>query len=139
MSTHTLIMDEQGREFWQNSIKQSPYMLIGILFSALMLMWRPALPYLYLGALAAILHFVIELVFYRKAQSLFFGVYLFLIMFLKGRAEDLYPVKGEPFFTEILLLLMFIGVYFGVRGLLHLIFRRVIVSRVGLDAMQNTS
>ena len=126
-------MNQQGLEFWHYTIKRSRYMALGILFGILMLLWEPAFPYLYVGALAGIMHFATELVFYRVAHNSFLGLYFVFVFPFHTVAKQLYPIQDKSFFAEILLMVMFLAMFFGMRGMLQFLFRSAILFRIESD------
>jgi hypothetical protein len=132
-------MANQSQEFWQRQVKTSPYLLIGIVFCFFTLLWQPALPYLYFGALAGFVHLATTLTFHRKAHVFGGGLYFFFYPVFKGLAKHFYPTPDNSFLTGFILPLMFCAINLGALGLLQIIFRRAIVARVGLNRAGNTT
>ncbi len=127
-------MGKQSRKFWDETFRTSRYLWLGIVLSVVMLFWTPAFPYFYLGLLGGFLQFVFDVTFYRQASrpQVFAFIAIFLLNLLSLMARDLYSQPNHWLFRYLLLPMMLVFAYLGVRALLFLIFQPAIVKRIGL-------
>lgn len=128
------MMNKQELKFWHDTFQASRYLWLGIVFSVIMLFWKPAFPYVYVGAIGGFLQFLFEIMFYRQTprpQVIIFTL-AFILGFLSPLARDLYAQPSNWLFVSAVLQTMLMSAYLGIRALLFLIFKPAIMKHIGL-------
>jgi hypothetical protein len=110
------------QEFWQKMQKQAPYAGLGVLPSLLLLVWQPTLIFVITGAVAGVVVGAIELLLWRWAHLLCFGL-LFTGSLCFGPVNKAAGNVADSLWPGLLYLVMYLGSFYGFRGVLHFLLR----------------